>query len=119
MILKRKFILTYDDIFCVVIFMTSFCLYWTYESPSAQRNSRHAIPFLHQEPGVNRQPAVQPSALSDEERLRLLFKNTSAQQILKEIDLHNHRIANSRNPMTKQEIKKRRAFLEDELNKRR
>lgn len=47
MVLKRKFFITYDDMFCLMIFIVSFALYYTYESPSAFTNNRIADPFLH------------------------------------------------------------------------
>lgn len=50
LLLKRKFFFTYDDIFCLLMFLTSFALYFTYESPSALRNNRFAAPFLHINP---------------------------------------------------------------------
>lgn len=48
MLLKRRFILTLDDLFMGIMLASSFALYVTYESPSADRNCRYPWPFLAQ-----------------------------------------------------------------------
>ncbi len=47
LIFKRKFVFTCDDVFCLIIFLTSIALYFTYESPNANSNGRTPEPFLH------------------------------------------------------------------------
>lgn len=44
---KRKFVVTCDDFFCLVIFIASLSLYFTYESPYAAASGRYPYPFLH------------------------------------------------------------------------
>jgi hypothetical protein len=49
LLIRRRFIVTIDDIIYLMIFIVSFSLYLTYESPGAAENNRFAQPFLHAE----------------------------------------------------------------------
>ena len=40
LLFKRKFVVTIDDIFCLIIFLSSISLYFTYESPYAVASGR-------------------------------------------------------------------------------
>ncbi|CDW77602.1 UNKNOWN [Stylonychia lemnae] len=121
MLLKRNLLFTYDDVFCLFIFVTSLSLYYTYESPDALKNNRSGNPFLYYQSTISASQILklkmpQATDLTDEERLRLLLKNTSATQLLQELEASNAQLANK---MTKEEIKKRKAYIEEELRKRR
>ena len=45
MLFKRRFLITFDDVICFIIFFTSISLYFTYESPTAVLNGRSTISF--------------------------------------------------------------------------
>ena len=116
MVLKRKFLFTYDDLFCLLIFLISFALYYTYESPSAYSNNRIADPFLHQDPSRKKNSPLLQQVLTEEERLRQVIKNMTPQQLFNGINQYNENLANSI-AMNKDEIKRRKAYLDEELRK--
>mmetsp|Transcript_28628 Transcript_28628/g.27611 ORF Transcript_28628/g.27611 Transcript_28628/m.27611 type:complete len:234 (+) Transcript_28628:797-1498(+) len=47
LLFKRKFLVTCDDLVCLVIFLTSFAIYVTYETSQAEEQGRSPLPFLH------------------------------------------------------------------------
>lgn len=46
LLFKRKFVMTCDDFFCLIIFISSVSLYITYESEKAKESGRNPKPFL-------------------------------------------------------------------------
>ena len=49
LVVKRRLILTFDDVVCLIVFIISFSLYQTYESSAAALKGRFFQPFLYTE----------------------------------------------------------------------